>query len=109
MTSPLGLKFSVVKCIACDAFYYRVISKLIPFLLDKCSDVLYNSILLEVLVILKEGFMWPRIGWSVTELPGIDGCEPIQYGMINAFLLLLAPGFQAIFYRMTCYCENIIL
>ena len=37
--------------------------------------------LLEVQVIAVEGFMWPRIGWSVSSIPGLEKCQDICYGM----------------------------
>ena len=82
MRSPSGLMFRVVSCIAIDIYTSMVHGELVPcFPMNRSDSTMYDDILAKIRIITSDGFMWPRIGWAVLEIPGLDKCQSIQYGV----------------------------
>ena len=81
MESSSGLLFTVTSCTEIDPYTYMIIGELVPFPVIADKKDSYDAMLSEVRVIAVEGFMWPRIGWSVSSIPGLEKCQDIRYGM----------------------------
>ena len=54
--------------------------EMFPFPINNADKSSYDEIVSEIRVITVEGFLWPRIGQSVSSIPGMDKCQGVQYG-----------------------------
>ena len=80
MVSPTSLKFGVLTCSKINEYSYMIVGELVPFPMKEEDNSSYNAIVSEICGIAVDGFLWPRIGWSVCTIPGIDMSRGVSYG-----------------------------
>ena len=74
MTSPNGVRFSVVSCGYHDDYKYE----LKGHVLDDSPVEMTDEMLSESTRII-DGFLWPEIGWEVESMPGFGKKAPVTY------------------------------
>ena len=74
MTSPNGVRFSVVSCNYHDDYKYELKRRVLDdFSVETTEQMLSDS------TRIIDGFLWPEIGWEFVKIPGFGKNVPVTY------------------------------